>query len=140
MKLASLIVLVLGTLSMSAARATPQTDPTRLAQQSAETWLAQVDSGKYADSWQDASQLFKAHVTKAQWQSAAQATRLPLGKLESRKVKSTTYTKTLPGAPDGQYVVIQYDSTFEHKQSAVETVTPMLDKDGQWRVSGYYIK
>jgi hypothetical protein len=23
---------------------------------------------------------------------------------------------------------------------AVETVTPMLDKNGQWKVSGYYIK
>ncbi len=46
----------------------------------------------------------------------------------------------MPGAPDGEYVVIQYDSSFEHKQAAVETVTPMLDKDGKWRVSGYYIK
>ncbi|MGA9534411.1 MAG: DUF4019 domain-containing protein [Desulfobacterales bacterium] len=27
-----------------------------------------------------------------------------------------------------------------NKTSAVETITPMLDKDGQWRVSGYYIK
>lgn len=52
----------------------------------------------------------------------------------------STYTKKLPGAPDGEYVVIQYESSFEHKQSAVETVTPMLDKDGKWRVSGYYIK
>jgi ribosomal protein S17E len=37
-------------------------------------------------------------------------------------------------------VIIQYDSSFENKKSAVETVTPMLDKDGKWRVSGYYIK
>ncbi|MGB5422961.1 MAG: DUF4019 domain-containing protein [Desulfobacterales bacterium] len=29
---------------------------------------------------------------------------------------------------------------LENKASAVETITPMLDKDGQWRVSGYYIK
>jgi len=55
-------------------------------------------------------------------------------------LKSASYTKTLPGAPDGEYVVIQYDSSFEHKQSAVETVIPMLDKDGQWRVSGYVIR
>jgi hypothetical protein len=47
---------------------------------------------------------------------------------------------TMPGAPDGEYVVIQYQTTFEHKNSAVETVTPMLDNDGQWRVSGYYIR
>jgi len=36
--------------------------------------------------------------------------------------------------------VVQYESSFEHKQSTVETVTPMLHKDGKWRVSGYFIK
>jgi hypothetical protein len=112
----------------------------QLAQQSSDTWLALVDAGKYADSWQEASQIFKAAVTKEQWQSALRGSRDPLGKLLSRKVKSATYTKTLPGAPDGEYVVIQYESSFEHKQSAVETVTPTLDKDGKWRVSGYFIK
>jgi Protein of unknown function (DUF4019) len=112
----------------------------QLAQQSSDAWLVLVDSGKYADSWQEASQLFKAAVTKEQWQSALRGSRDPLGKMLSRKLKSATYTKTLPGAPDGEYVVIQYESSFEHKQSAVETVSPMLDKDGKWRVSGYYIK
>lgn len=117
-----------------------QQKPEQLAQQSSDAWLALVDSGKYADSWQEASQLFRAAVTKEQWQSTLQASRDPLGKMLSRKLKSATYTKTLPGAPDGEYVVIQYESSFEHKQSAVETVTPMLDKDGKWRVSGYFIK
>jgi hypothetical protein len=46
----------------------------------------------------------------------------------------------LPGAPDGQYVIIQFETSFENKQNAVETVTPMLDTDSQWRISGYYIK
>jgi len=112
----------------------------QLAQQSSDAWLALVDSGKYADSWQEASQIFKAAVTREQWQGALRGSRDPLGKMLSRKLKSAAYTKTVPGAPDGEYVVIQYESSFEHKQSAVETVTPMLDKDGKWRVSGYYIK
>ena len=114
--------------------------PEQLAQTSAESWLALVDSGKYAESWQDAASLFKAHVTKDQWQSMVGPVRDPLGKNTSRKLKSAKYTTSLPGAPDGQYVVIQYETSFEHKQSALETVTPMLDKDGKWRVSGYYIK
>jgi len=114
--------------------------PEHLAQQAAESWLALVDSGKYADSWQEASSLFKAQVSKEKWQSMVQPVRDPLGKLLSRKLKSAKYTKTLPGAPDGEYVVIQYESSFEHKQSAVETITPMLDKDAKWRVSGYYMK
>jgi hypothetical protein len=117
-----------------------QQKPEQLAQHSSDTWLALVDSGKYADSWQEASQFFKAAVTKEQWQNAMRGSRDPLGKMLSRKLKSATYSKTLPGAPDGEYVMIQYESSFEHKQSAVETVTPMLDKDGKWRVSGYFIK
>ena len=46
----------------------------------------------------------------------------------------------LPGAPDGEYVVFQFDTQFERKRAAVETVTPMRDPDGSWRVSGYFIR
>jgi hypothetical protein len=28
----------------------------------------------------------------------------------------------------------------ENKAAAVETVTPMLDADGVWRVSGYFVR
>ena len=122
------------------AHAQAQQKPEQLAQQSAESWLVLVDSAKYVDSWQEAASLFKAHVTKDLWSSMITATRDPLGKLVSRKLKSAQYTTTLPGAPDGEYVVIQFDTSFQHKQSAVETITPMLDKDGKWRVSGYFIK
>jgi Protein of unknown function (DUF4019) len=127
-------------LRATCAQATAQQNSEQLAQQSSESWLALVDSAKYAESWQECAQIFQAAVTKEQWQSALRATRDPLGKLLSRKLKGATYTKTLSGAPDGEYVVIQYESSFERKQAAVETVTPMLDKDGKWRVSGYYIK
>jgi hypothetical protein len=37
-------------------------------------------------------------------------------------------------------VSIQYETVFEKKPSAVETITPMLDPDGVWRVSGYFIR
>ena len=103
-------------------------------------WVSLVDGGDYAESWNEASALFKTAVTKEQWQQSLKAVRAPLGKMVARKLKSKQYTKNLPGAPDGEYVVIQYETIFEKKQSAIETVTPMLDKDGKWRVSGYYIK
>ena len=106
----------------------------------ASAWLSAVDEGNYAESWNQAARFFKDAVTKEQWLNSMNAFRVPLGKMMTRKLKSKQYTKTLPGAPDGEYVVIQYETTFEKKQSAIETVTPMLDKDGKWRVSGYYIK
>ena len=103
-------------------------------------WLALVDAGRYDESWQEAAQLFRAAVTKQQWRASMAAYRKPLGQLITRTLKSKTYTTSLPGAPDGEYVVIQYATTFENKKSAIETITPMLDGDGKWRVSGYYIK
>ena len=106
----------------------------------AEKWLALVDEGKYADSWKEAAEYFKVAVKKEQWEQSLQAVRNPLGKLISRKVKSKMYKTSLPGAPDGEYVVIQFEASFDNKKSAIETVTPMLEKDGNWRVSGYYIK
>ena len=64
----------------------------------------------------------------------------PLGPVLSREVASAEYTTKLPGAPDGEYVVIQYRTKFQNKADAIETVTPMRDQDGIFRVSGYYIR
>jgi hypothetical protein len=106
----------------------------------AEKWLAVVDKGKYEESWKEAAEYFKNAVKQKQWEQSLQAVRNPLGKLISRKVNSKTYMTSLPGAPDGEYVIIQFDTSFENKKKAVETVTTMMDKGGGWRVSGYYIR
>jgi len=106
----------------------------------AEKWLTLVDSQKYIESWKEAATLFKNAVQPKQWEQSMVAVREPLGKLISRKVKTKVYKSSLPGTPDGEYVVIQFDSSFKNKRVAVETVTPMMDQDGIWRVSGYYIK
>ena len=106
----------------------------------AENWLALVDGGEYTASWQDAAGYFKGAVSEDQWTQSMTAFRRPLGNVLSRTLASQHYAKALPGAPDGEYVVIQYQTSFEGKASSIETVTPMLDTDGVWRVAGYYIK
>lgn len=106
----------------------------------AEAWLGVVDAGEYGKSWDHSAELFRNAVSRAEWEQSLDAARRPLGELASRKLMSTRYATSLPGAPDGEYVVIQFEASFENKRASVETVTPMLDKDGQWRVSGYYIK
>jgi len=106
----------------------------------AEAWLSLVDLGKYAESWDETAQFFKGQVSKDQWVKALQSVRGPLGKNISRKLKAKGYETSLPGAPEGEYVVIQFNTSFENSKHAVETITPMLDKDGKWRVAGYFIK
>jgi hypothetical protein len=102
----------------------------------AKTWLSLVDKGKYEKSWIEAAQYFKRAFSKNRWEQTIRAARKPLGKNLFRELMSKSYHTSLPGVPDGEYVVIQFKASFENKKFATETITPMMDKDGKWRVSG----
>jgi hypothetical protein len=95
---------------------------------------------KATASWDTAAGLFKNAVTQEKWQAAVQAARAPFGQMKSRTLKSATSTTTVPGAPDGEYVIFQFDASFEQKAASVETVTAIREKDGTWHVGGYFIK
>ena len=117
-----------------------QSEKEKVAVSASEKWIGLVDEGKYSESWKEAAEYFKNAVKPEQWAESMQTIRKPLGKLVARKVKNTSCKTSLPGAPDGQYIVIQFETSFENKKSAVETVTPMMERDGKWRVSGYFIR
>lgn len=106
----------------------------------AEKWLSLIDFGNIDESWNQSAELFKANVSLENWKSSLKIVQDSLGKVLSRTLKSKQYAQELPGAPDGDYFVIQFETVFENKKNAVETVTPMKDKDGEWRVSGYFVK
>lgn len=105
-----------------------------------ESWVTLVDEEQYAASWQAAAASFRGALAEPRWVEAVGAARRPFGALKTRRVKSSTATKTLPGAPDGDYVVLQFDTAFEKKAAALETVTVVREPDGQWRVVGYFVK
>lgn len=115
-------------------------EPVAAAEAAARAWLVLVDHGSYAQSWSSAAKHFRDSVAQSQWESQVSAVRGPLGAVKSRRVASATFARSLPGAPDGEYVVIQYATSFEHKAEATETVTPTREADGQWHVTGYYIR
>lgn len=110
------------------------------AEAAASKWLDAVDAGDFASSWQQSATLFQASVGKDKWQEAVRAAHDALGPVKTRKVESAVFARTLPGAPDGEYVVIHYHTQFANKDEATETVTPMREKDGTWKVSGYYVR
>lgn len=140
MRNVTVVLLAVGVLSMFACQSASNRDAEAAAGAAAKAWLSLVDSEKYEESWDEAAAFFKGAVTRDNWQQSMQTVRKPLGKNILRELKSKKYCTSLPGAPDGEYVVIQFESSFDNKKTAVETVTPMMDKDGKWRVSGYYIK
>nr|WP_319490223.1 DUF4019 domain-containing protein [uncultured Desulfobacter sp.] len=130
-----LAILLLGTNAMCE-------DPSekKMALTSANAWLTHIDNQKYEESWRNAATLLKDAITAPQLEQSVSTARKPFRKLISREMTKQDYHTSLPGAPDGNYYVIQFTSKFENKAEAIETITTMKDNNGAWHVSGYFIK
>jgi hypothetical protein len=115
-------------------------EPKDEARTTAAAWLKALDAADYSSSWKTASEGFKEVVSSDAWNQTAKAVRAPLGQVKTRAERSATFTRSLPGAPDGEYVVIQFNTVFENKAQSVETITAKHDPDGNWRIAGYFIK
>ncbi|HCG9714638.1 TPA: DUF4019 domain-containing protein [Vibrio parahaemolyticus] len=103
----------------------------------ASEWLSLIDNQHYGESWDSAGGLFRSQISKGEWVAAVSAIRAKVGNLESRRLTTTTSMKSLPNVPDGEYVVIQYQTIFSGKQST-ETLTLSKSKTG-WVAIGYFI-
>ncbi len=128
-----LLTLTFGTSTLTA------DDSTAPAVTAAKEWLTLVDNQEYAKSWEEAAPFFKNAVPQPQWEAMIAPVRTPLGKVESRELIAAQATTSLPGAPEGEYVVIQFKTHFANNPDSIETITPMKS-EGVWRVSGYFIK
>ncbi|WP_245961413.1 DUF4019 domain-containing protein [Thalassotalea euphylliae] len=102
-------------------------------------WLQMIDDGEYSKSWQEADSLFKSQLTSSKWQKALRNVRKPLGKVVMRKKHSAQTHTSLPGIPDGHYLVLTFKTQFEQKTKAIETLT-LSKQSGEWRAIGYFIK
>jgi hypothetical protein len=110
------------------------------ARQAADVWLVLIDGSQYDASWDSAAAPFRAAVTRSAWQTSLLNARAPFGPIRGRTLLSAAYRTALPGVPPGEYVVMQYEAEVAGERTIVETVTPMREPDGRWRVSGYYIR
>ena len=135
---AAVVAALLITGTFGSIRAGPEAE--KLAAAAAVSWLALIDDGRYAQSWKEASGYFQGAVTQKGWGQSLQGVRRPLGHVTSRELRTAREVTSLPGAPDGHYVVLEFASSFSNKATAVETVTFVLDKGGQWKAAGYFIR
>ena len=131
---------VLLVLTVFAGHALSAQDKEKAATASASAWLALIDSHQYGESWFQASSDFRGAASKEQWIHALDTVRTPLGKLISRQLKSATYTTKLPNVRPGEYVVLQYETSYEKAPGMNETLVMMREKNGSWKADGYFIK
>ena len=123
-----------------AAQHAQETDHSKAGVAAADQWLALADAGKGAETWRAAGTVFRGAVTAEQWAGMLQGARAPLGELKSRSLTNARYTRTLPGAPEGDYVVIQYGAVYANRPGVTETVVTAREADGSWKVVTYLVQ
>lgn len=119
--------------------AAAQMTPEKAVAATAETWLAGIDAGNYTKSWETSSTFFQTSITQAGWSAALTKVRMPLGAVVSRELLDAKKVGMVPGAPDGEYVVMRFGTSFAAMEHTVETVTFMKEKNGTWKAVGYFI-
>lgn len=102
-------------------------------------WLELIDHGKYAETWVAAAVVLQEAVPQQEWIADLAARQPKLGRTIMRERKSENYSKTLRGAPTGDYVIVTYLTKFEKTPLVEETLAVAKDAIGQWHVAGYDI-
>src|SRR5216117_4462268 len=74
----------------------------RAAESAVHAWLALVDRGQIAESWDEAALTFQLAVTKPKWMQAVKKARGSFEPFGARRQIMARYTTDLPNAPRGQ--------------------------------------
>ena len=106
----------------------------------ARDWLAIVDRGDAEASHAQAGERFRASMSVATWARGLAKERGSRGALVQRTSLSTTFDPKIDGMPSGEFAMLLYRTAFAQQSTASETVTLEREKDGAWRVVGYFIR
>lgn len=117
----------------------PNAEAIEEARVAAEAWLAIVDAREFGESWDESAAAFQEAVGRDGWIRQLSAVRAPHEPFGTREVKATQYVESIPGAPPGPYVVLDFTTSVVGGRTVTERVVPMREQDGVWRVSGYYV-
>jgi hypothetical protein len=75
-------------------------------------------------------------VTQQDWIKKLEQTRSRFGGLVQRIQKSTRSATALKDSPEGEYIILSYESDFQAAEKVSEYVAVMHDGDG-WKVVSY---
>ncbi len=127
--------------SVSAYANSDRKDKETAALTAVQCWLKLVDGENYLECWREAGLFFREHISADQWVETMTGERKGFGDVVSRKLRKQAFRTTLPGAPEGEYVVVRFETAFANRKTITwETVAVGLDEKGCWRVFGYFIR
>jgi hypothetical protein len=118
----------------------PPGEKAQAASAAATGFLQRVDADEFAESWQISAPLLRERVTRDAWVEQLRKTRAVAGAPVERTLTEMSYSTTAKDSPEGEYILIRYDTAFQGRPNAKETLTVMLCEDQVWRVAGYFIQ
>ena len=144
-RIADLLAAVLfGTLA-AYAHAQGMTPEQRDALNTAERWLVPIDAQRYAEAWAMAAASLKDMIDRTKFRDGMRDLRKEYGRVVLRKAEKMAFVGSPPapedgGPKEGAQISILFDTRFVRNRQATEEVVMELEKDGLWRVAGYYIR
>jgi len=102
-------------------------------------FVCRLDAGDYSGAWMALDAHARLLKTAQDWQRYQAAIRSAYGPLQQRRFRSLDHRGTYSQHPDGDYVVVCFDSRFADKQAAIETVVLRQEPAGAVSIIAYYI-
>lgn len=122
-----------------AARPAPDAASDKAGADAARAWAELLDERRWGESWTQSGGMFRSALTQKGWAATIEPLRRQLGSVSSRSLRSVSNATSLPGAPDGDYKIVQFTTDFANLRGATETV--VLAREGSaWKVTGYFIR
>lgn len=113
-------------------------DAKKAAQEAATEWLELTDTGEFAKSYEQSASMMTDKVEQKQWEQKIGQREKQLGALQAREFAEAQYRDSLQQMPDGEYVLLRYESQFE--KAKFNEVLLTMKEDGEWKVASYTLR
>ena len=140
MRLSTSVLLAASILLSTGAQAQVNPDPRiAAAAEAATAWLVPFDAGNIEESWKQSAGLMRQTVPQAELQQRMVGAN-GIGPLQSRTLRGAGIDVNPANAPPGEYVVLQYLSSYAKRDKVIEKIYSIRESDGNWRVVNYLMQ
>jgi len=101
-----------------------------------QAWMAQIDAGKYDESYDAGCGAMHDKVPQDRWTLVLKSIRGLYGPVVSRTQVSHVYKPDGYEGSEGEFMVVTYESSFKKLGPATETIV-LKWEDGKWLGAGY---
>ncbi|MFO7767061.1 MAG: DUF4019 domain-containing protein [Pelovirga sp.] len=105
----------------------------------AERFARIIDSGNSSAAYSQASPLLRLVQKEQEFVSAIERAHLLLGPVQQRQLTALRSIGSYPRLPDGDYLIVQFETRTLHKNKAAEIIL-LRHQGGTWLVADYSIR